>query len=143
MVSRLNPSSPQPTTSNSGSRLGLAPDDVVIGKIARLFELKGHEDLLAVAPELVRRCPRIKFLLVGDGPWRGRFERQVRALGLEKHVVFAGLVPPDGVPPLVGIMDLLCTSVPPGGFAPRSAPGAGRGPARCRLRSRRRPRSLP
>ena len=89
------------------SRLGFAPDDVVIGKIARLFKLKGHDDLLAVAPELVRSCPRIKFLLVGDGPWRGRFERQVRALGLDQHVVFAGLVPPDGVPPLVGIMDLL------------------------------------
>jgi glycosyltransferase involved in cell wall biosynthesis len=89
------------------SRFGFAPDDVVIGKIARLFKLKGHEDLLAVAPELVRSCPRIKFLIVGDGPWRGRFEHQARALGLEKHLVFTGLVPPDGVPPLVGIMDLL------------------------------------
>ncbi len=89
------------------ARLGLSPDDIVIGMIARLFKLKGHDDLLAVAPELVRRCPRVKFLLVGDGAWRGRFERQVRALGLERHVVFTGLVPPQGVSPLVGIMDLL------------------------------------
>jgi glycosyltransferase involved in cell wall biosynthesis len=55
----------------------------------------------------VRGCPRIKFLLVGDGPWRGRFENRVRSLGLEKHVVFTGLVAPAAVAPLVGIMDLL------------------------------------
>jgi glycosyltransferase involved in cell wall biosynthesis len=74
------------------AKFGLTPDDIVIGKIARLFKLKGHDDLLAVAPRLVRSCPRIKFLLVGDGPWRGRFENEVRALGLEKHVVFTGLL---------------------------------------------------
>jgi glycosyltransferase involved in cell wall biosynthesis len=89
------------------AKYGLSPDDIVIGKIARLFKLKGHDDLLAVAPGLVRSCPRIKFLLVGDGPWRGRFESQVRSLGLERHVVFTGLVTPAAVPPLVGVMDLL------------------------------------
>ena len=55
----------------SAQELGIAPDDFVIGKIARLFKLKGHDDLFAVAPELVRRNPKIKFLLVGDGEWRG------------------------------------------------------------------------
>ena len=89
------------------ARLGLAVDDIVIGKIARLFKLKGHDDLFAVAPGLVQKCPRIKFLLVGDGPGRACLEEQARALGLQKHVVFAGLVTPSAVPPLVGIMDLL------------------------------------
>ena len=54
-------------------KLGIASDDFVVGKIARLFKLKGHDDLFAVAPELVRKNPKIKFLLVGDGEWRGRF----------------------------------------------------------------------
>src|ERR1035438_4206873 len=89
------------------ARLGLAPDDIVVGMIARLFKLKGHEDLLAVALGLVRLCPKIRFLLIGDGPWRGRLEHQVHSLGLAKHVVFAGLVTPAAVPPLVGIMDFL------------------------------------
>jgi glycosyltransferase involved in cell wall biosynthesis len=92
---------------NLRARLGLAPDDIVVGKIARLFKLKGQNDLLAVAPGLVRLCPQIKLLLVGDGSWRGRYEDQVRSLGLEKQVVFTGLVAPAAVPPLVGIMDLL------------------------------------
>jgi glycosyltransferase involved in cell wall biosynthesis len=89
------------------AEFGFAPEDVVIGKIARLFKLKGHDDLLAITPALVGSCPRIKFLLVGDGPWRARFESQVRSLGLDRQVVFTGLVTPDVVPSLVGIMDLL------------------------------------
>ncbi|PYI81610.1 MAG: glycosyl transferase group 1 [Verrucomicrobia bacterium] len=87
--------------------LGIAPDDFVVGKIARLFKLKGHDDLFEAAPEIIRRCPQIKFLLVGDGPWRRRFEQKARALGLQKHFIFTGLVLPQEVPIYVGIMDAL------------------------------------
>jgi len=89
------------------ARFGLAPDDIVIGKIARLFKLKGHDDLLAVAPSLVQSCPRIKLLLVGDGPDRSRLESRAQALGLARHVIFTGLVPPAEVPRLLGIMDVV------------------------------------
>jgi glycosyltransferase involved in cell wall biosynthesis len=88
-------------------KLGLAPDDFVVGKIARLFKLKGHDDLFAIAPGLVRQNPKIKFLLVGDGEWRARFQNLAKTLGLEKHFIFTGLVPPNEVPKYVGIMDAL------------------------------------
>lgn len=89
------------------AKLGIAPNDFVIGKIARLFKLKGHDDLFAVAPELVRQNPKIKFLLIGDGEWRGRFETLARSHGLEKHFIFTGLIAPDEVPRYTGIMDAL------------------------------------
>lgn len=89
------------------AELGLTPDDFVVGKIARLFDLKGHDDLFAVAPELVWRCPHLKFLFVGDGEWRGRFEQMACDLGLQKHFIFAGLVPPNEVPRYVGVMNML------------------------------------
>jgi glycosyltransferase involved in cell wall biosynthesis len=89
------------------ARFGLKPDDVVVGMIARLFQLKGHDDLFAIAADLVRSCPRLKFLLVGDGEWRARFEDQARRLGLAEHFIFAGLVSPQEVPEFVGIMDVL------------------------------------
>ena len=88
-------------------QLGIAPDDFVIGKLARLFKLKGHDDLFAVAPELVRQNRKIRFLLVGDGEWRGRFENLAKTLGLEANFIFTGLVPPAEVPRYVGIMDAL------------------------------------
>jgi glycosyltransferase involved in cell wall biosynthesis len=89
------------------ARWKINADDLVIGKIARLFKLKGHDDLFAVAPELARQNPKIKFLLVGDGEWRTRFENKAGALGLRDKFVFVGLVPPEKVPPLIGIMDVL------------------------------------
>ena len=88
-------------------KLGIGPEDLVIGKIARLFELKGHDDLFAIAPKLIAQFPNLRFLFVGDGLWRERLEAKASALNLQKHFVFAGLVPPGEVCRYVGIMDAL------------------------------------
>ena len=40
------------------AKLGIGPGDIVVGKIARLFKLKGHTDLIAIAPQLVRASRR-------------------------------------------------------------------------------------
>jgi glycosyltransferase involved in cell wall biosynthesis len=88
-------------------RLGIGPEDFVVGKIARLFKLKGYEDLIEAAPKLAGEIPGIKFLVVGDGPWRGRFEAEIRGRNLAENFVFTGLVAPEKVPALVGIMDVL------------------------------------
>jgi glycosyltransferase involved in cell wall biosynthesis len=87
--------------------LGLKPTDFVVGKIARLFDLKGHEDLFAIAPALMERLPNLKFLFVGDGVHRRRFEGLAAELGFGDRFVFAGLVPPGEVWRLVGLMDAL------------------------------------
>ncbi len=87
--------------------LGLSPGDFVVGKIARLFELKGHDDLFAIAPRLAKRIPNIRFLLVGDGVWRERFERLAKQIGCGQNFIFTGLVPPAEIPSLVGVMDTL------------------------------------
>lgn len=89
------------------ARYGLQPTDFVIGKIARLFRLKGHDDLIEIVPMILKVWPSAKFLLVGGGEWRDRFETRVRESGLERHVVFTGLVPPSEIPQLIGIMDVL------------------------------------
>jgi glycosyltransferase involved in cell wall biosynthesis len=89
------------------TRLGLGAADFVVGKIARLTELKGHDDLFAVAPALVKRIPNVRFLLVGDGRWRRRFESMAQSSGLHGRFVFTGLVPPAQIPQLVGVMDVL------------------------------------
>lgn len=88
-------------------RIGIGTNDIVIGKVARLFALKGHEDLLKVAPAIVEQEPRVKFLFVGDGSWRDRLQAEARARGVDSHIVFAGLLPPAQVPEYIGIMDML------------------------------------
>lgn len=86
---------------------GFTDEHVVIGKVARLFHLKGHEDLVAAAASVVAAQPNVRFLLVGDGILREPLQRQIDALGMNRHFVFAGLVPPTRVPELIGGMDLL------------------------------------
>ena len=87
--------------------LGLRPEDVVFGKIARLFHLKGHEYLLEAAKEVVSKAPNVRFLLVGDGILRDEIERNLESMGLRGHFIFTGLVPPARIPSLVGAMDAL------------------------------------
>jgi glycosyltransferase involved in cell wall biosynthesis len=86
-------------------RLGLDEPHFVIGKIARLFKLKGHADLLAAFAQILPQMPNARLLFVGDGALRGELESRVRELGLAGKVVFAGLVPPAEVARYVGIMD--------------------------------------
>jgi len=88
-------------------RLGLADEHVAVGTIARLFDLKGHEDLLAAAPELCGKFPNLRFLWVGDGLLRGDFESQIARMNLVDRFILTGLVPPSRVPELTNAMDIL------------------------------------
>ncbi len=62
--------------------LGFGDEHIVVGKIARLFELKGHEFLIEAAADVVRKQPNVRFLLVGDGVLRATLSRQIERLGL-------------------------------------------------------------
>jgi glycosyltransferase involved in cell wall biosynthesis len=86
-------------------QLGLAENHFVIGKIGRLYHLKGHADLVAAFATLLPQAPHARLLFVGGGPLRDNLENQVRSLGLAGKVVFTGLVRPDEVARYVGIMD--------------------------------------
>jgi glycosyltransferase involved in cell wall biosynthesis len=89
------------------ARYGIAPDDVVVGTIARLFYLKGHDDLLDLAPDLCARFPRLKFMWVGDGLLRKQFEEQIARMNLQGRFILTGLVPPTKIPELCNAMDIL------------------------------------
>ena len=88
-------------------QLRIPRDALVVGKIARLFELKGHEYLIAAAPAIVSEIPNVRFLLVGDGILRETLGKEIAARGLEEHFIFTGLVPPAEVPRYTALMDVL------------------------------------
>jgi glycosyltransferase involved in cell wall biosynthesis len=89
------------------AELGLKPEHVVIGKIARLFHLKGHEFFIRAASAIGAAHPHARFLLVGDGVLRESIERELEVRGLRERFVFTGLVPPDRIPELVHAMDIV------------------------------------
>lgn len=86
---------------------GVNDNAVVVGTIARLFENKGYDDIIAAMPEAVRRSPQLRFVWVGDGPNRREYEARLREMGLVDRVRFVGLVRPDEVPSILCGFDLL------------------------------------
>ena len=92
--------------------LGISDDEVVVGKIARLFNLKGHEYLIEAAPTIVAKAPNVRFLLVGDGILQASLQQRIAELGLSERFIFAGLIPPDEVTSFIHAMDVVAhTSV--------------------------------
>lgn len=100
----LNPPRPRDTVREE---LGFQPEHIVVGKVARLFHLKGHEFVIRAASTVVAQNPRVRFLFVGDGILRRPFERQIAEAGLTEHFVFTGLVPPERIPELIGATDIV------------------------------------
>lgn len=88
-------------------RVGLAPDHLVVGKVARISQQKGHDHFVEAARHIAASEPRARFLLVGDGNQRQAIEDRIDRLGLRERFVLTGLVPPEAVPALMQAMDVV------------------------------------
>jgi len=86
---------------------GIPEDSPVVGKIARLFPLKGHDDLLDAAPEIVRCVPTVRFFLIGDGMLQEHLKNRAETLGILGNFVFAGLIDRERIPEMIAAMDIV------------------------------------
>ena len=86
---------------------GFSEKDFVIGTIARLFHLKGHEYIMEAAPTVLSRYPNVKFFFVGDGILKEQLENLAHDLGIRDHFIFAGLTEPEHIPDMIQAMDLV------------------------------------
>jgi glycosyltransferase involved in cell wall biosynthesis len=66
---------PEPDRDRARSALGLQAGDVAVGIAARLIPGKGHANLLEAHRAAVKRGPRLRLLIAGDGPLRQAVER--------------------------------------------------------------------
>ncbi len=90
------------------AELNLPEDAIVVVKVARLFELKGHDYLIKAAKKACADNPDLHFILVGDGLLREAIELELKENGLLDRFLFTGLVPPTEVPRYVHAADILC-----------------------------------
>jgi len=86
---------------------GIAPEQLVIGMVARLHPIKGHRILFEALARLDTSVPSWKVLLMGQGSLRQELERQIRELGLESRVVFTGFVEAHQRAACYSVMDVL------------------------------------
>jgi glycosyltransferase involved in cell wall biosynthesis len=86
---------------------GIPDGAPVVGKIARLFALKGHDQLLDAAPRIVERHPDVRFFLIGDGVLYDHLQKRAREAGILDNFVFAGLIARERIPEMISAMDVL------------------------------------
>ncbi len=81
-------------------------DSFVIGFIGTFGGWHGISVLADALPEIAKRCPRARFLLVGDGTERAGLERRLKSEGVGGRVHFTGIVEPSEGRRLLGGCDL-------------------------------------
>ncbi|HEX3727704.1 MAG TPA: glycosyltransferase [Pirellulales bacterium] len=84
--------------------LGLEPGAPVAGIVAALRPEKNHELFLRAAARVRQEVPAARFLIVGDGPLRGRLEELARELKISDAVQFLGTR--TDVPQLLSALDV-------------------------------------
>jgi glycogen(starch) synthase len=69
-----------------------ADDERIVFFVGRLVREKGVNLLLAAVPRVLAQAPKTKIVVAGRGPALESLLSQVRRLGIEQHVHFAGYV---------------------------------------------------
>ncbi|GAF94131.1 unnamed protein product, partial [marine sediment metagenome] len=60
--------------------------------VGRLAEKKGVKYLIRAIPNVLKRFPDAKLLIVGDGPEKNNVKKLISELGINKNVIFAGKI---------------------------------------------------
>ena len=109
-LQRFNPS--QYSRRSGREELGLSPDAPLVGTIAMLRRMKGHNVLIDAAAQVLQQIPQAKFLIVGDipsaSPVKANLEEQVARLGIGGSVIFTGYR--EDVPEILTALDCVVLS---------------------------------
>jgi glycosyltransferase involved in cell wall biosynthesis len=79
-------------------------DSPVVGIIARLSDVKGHQYLIRAFKKVLAEIPHAKLLIIGEGPLKKELENLTRELNIEKSVSF--MPPVDDSIRVLSLMDI-------------------------------------
>jgi len=78
-------------------KFNIDSSDTICFHPARFVTEKNHIRLISAFEPLIKNNSKIKFILAGDGKLKGEIQAHVKALNLEKNVIFLGLIERDEV----------------------------------------------
>lgn len=87
------------------AEFGLGGEQPLVGVVARMHPVKGHEAFLKAALQVSAEFPQARFFIVGCGHHRPALEALVDALGLREAVIFTGFR--QDVEDILAALDLL------------------------------------
>lgn len=85
-----------------------AVDDYLVGMVAHLADHKGHKYLIRATKILREQAPKIKIIIVGEGPLRMELTKEARDSKVEDIVFFLGFR--EDVPRILSSLDLFVLS---------------------------------
>lgn len=88
--------------------LNFEPDDFLVGIVAHLADHKGHKYLIKATEILKTKAPKVKLIIVGEGPLRMELDTLVKQTHVEDMVFFLGFR--EDVPQILASLDLFVMS---------------------------------
>jgi len=102
-------------------QIGIETNTVVLITVGGLVERKGFHRVVACIPELLKRHPKLLYLLVGSTNAEGNFEPQIRALAKKLNVTdkvrFLGTLKPEELSTPLSAADVFVLSSSNEGWA--------------------------
>lgn len=88
------------------SRSGDKISEPVVIALGRMVAKKGFKYLVKAMPLILKKNPRVRFLMVGDGEQKAELESLSKKLEIEQKVIFAGRVLHTEVPKYLNMGDV-------------------------------------
>lgn len=79
-------------------------NELLIGHVGRFNEQKNHFFLIDIFNALLKKDPKAKLILVGEGPLREAVEEKIRVLNIEKSVTILGKR--NDIPDILSAIDI-------------------------------------
>lgn len=77
--------------------LGIGENTGTLVCISRLSKEKNIRELIEYFPDVLKKMPDARFVIVGDGPDKQHLEKMVEKLELQDKIIFTGRIPADEV----------------------------------------------
>jgi glycosyltransferase involved in cell wall biosynthesis len=111
-LEKFNPE--QHSRPSARAEIGVGPDELVIGTVARLRAEKGIDRLIRALPLVLEKCPSAHLVLVGDGPDRDSLRKLAASFDVADRVTFLGQR--EDIPRMLAAMDVFVLASRSEGF---------------------------
>jgi glycosyltransferase involved in cell wall biosynthesis len=97
---------PKPPDRSLRNRLGIGEGDLVVGIVGRLSPVKGHKYFIQAAELMIRKIPRVKFIIAGEDAQIkvSELKEIVKKSNLENNFRFVGKL--DDIREIISIFDV-------------------------------------
>ncbi len=89
------------------------PPEADVVSVGRLVEKKGFDVLIDAVAAISDTQPRLRLMIIGDGPERERLARRAADAGLQDRVRFVGALPHDETLAWIGSARVFCLAARP------------------------------